>query len=52
VLLTLEMIVGAGLLKKIKIGRENYYINERLFELFLNHSEVVNTQGVDIIRTE
>ena len=48
----LDMIVGAGLLNKIKIGRENYYINERLFELFLNHSEAVNTEDVDIIRTE
>ena len=48
----LDMIVGAGLLNKIKIGRENYYINKRLFELFLNHSEAVNTEDVDIIRTE
>lgn len=48
----LDMIVGAGLLNKIKIGRENYYINVRLFELFLNHSESVNTKDVDIIRTE
>ena len=39
----LDMIVGAGLLNKIKIGRENYYINVRLFELFLNHSEAENT---------
>ena len=31
---------------------ENYYINERLFELFLNYSESVNTEDVDIIRTE
>ena len=48
----LDMIVAAGLLNKIKIGRENYYINERLFELFLNYSESVNTEDVDIIRTE
>lgn len=47
----LDMIVGANLLNKIKIGRENYYINERLFELFLNHSEVVNTQAEATIRT-
>ena len=39
----LDMIVGDGLLNKIKIGRENYYINVRLFELFLNHSEAENT---------
>lgn len=48
----LDMIVAAGLLNKIKIGRENYYINERLFELFLNYSESVNTEDADIIRTE
>ena len=48
----LDMIVAAGLLNKIKIGRENYYINERLFELFLNYSESVNTEDVDIIHTE
>ena len=48
----LDMIVAAGLLNKIKIGRENYYINERLFELFMNYSESVNTEDVDIIRTE
>lgn len=48
----LDMIVAAGLLNKIKIGRENYYINERLFGLFLNYSESVNTEDVDIIRTE
>ena len=48
----LDMIVAAGLLNKIMIGRENYYINERLFELFLNYSESVNTEDVDIIRTE
>ena len=48
----LDMIVAAGLLNKIKIGRENYYINERLFELFLNYSQSVKTEDVDIIRTE
>ena len=45
------MIVGSGLLNKIKIGRENYYINERLFELFLNRSEAVDTQAAATIRT-
>lgn len=47
----LDMIVAAGLLNKIKIGRENYYINERLFELFLNYSESVKTEDIDIIHT-
>lgn len=35
----LEMIVKAGLLEKVKIGRENFYINTRLYQLFLNQSE-------------
>lgn len=48
----LEMIVGAGLLKKIKKGRENFYINERLFNLFINHSDVAINQDADNIRTE
>lgn len=48
----LDMIVETGLLKKIKIGRENYNINERLFELFLNHSTVIDKTVDDIIRTE
>lgn len=48
----LDMIVETGLLKKIKIGRENFYINERLFELFLNHSDLSREQEVEIIRTE
>lgn len=34
----LDMIVSTGLLEKIKIGRENFYVNKRLFDLFLNHS--------------
>ena len=35
----LDKIVEKGLLTKIKLGRENYYINNRLMELFLNHSD-------------
>lgn len=34
----LEKIVEAGLLEKVKIGRENYYINVKLRDLFLNYS--------------
>lgn len=34
----LDMIVDAGLLSKVKIGRENFYINDRLYKLFLNQS--------------
>lgn len=32
----LDKIVKAGLLEKKKLGRENYYINTRLFEFFIN----------------
>ena len=46
----LEMIVGAGLLTKLKIGRENFYVNERLCELFMNRGETVGNDTV--IRTE
>lgn len=33
----LDMIVESGLLRKEKIGRENYYINILLVDLFINH---------------
>ena len=32
----LDKMVKAGLLEKKKLGRENYYINTRLFEIFIN----------------
>ena len=32
----LDMIVETGILKKMKIGREHYYINTALAELFMN----------------
>ena len=32
----LDMIVETGLLRKIKLGRSNYYINIRLMDLFIN----------------
>jgi len=34
----LERIVDAGLLQKMKLGRENYYVNTKLMNLFLNHT--------------
>ena len=34
----LDKIVEVGLLTKMKLGRENCYVNDRLMELFLNHS--------------
>lgn len=33
----LDMIVEAGLLDKMRLGRENYYVNARLMNIFLNH---------------
>ncbi|MCQ2331909.1 MAG: hypothetical protein MJZ95_01730 [Paludibacteraceae bacterium] len=33
----LEAIVDAGLLTKTKIGKDNYYINDALYNLFLNY---------------
>ena len=36
----LDKIVKAGLLDKFKIGRENYYINTKLRNLFLNYSDL------------
>ncbi len=38
----LEELVGIGLLSKHKKGKENYYVNDALFELLLNAS----TKGV------
>ncbi len=34
----LDRIVDIGLLSKVKFGRENYYINDALVALLLNHS--------------
>lgn len=34
----LNMIVETGLLDKIKIGKENFYVNKKLFELFINQA--------------
>ena len=32
----LDKIVEAGLLKKLKLGRSNYYINAKLMDLFIH----------------
>ena len=34
----LDMITRTGLLQKIKMGKENYYINTKLVDLFINQS--------------
>ena len=41
----LDKIVKAGLLDKFKIGRENYYINTKLRNLFLNYSDLKDHNG-------
>ena len=41
----LDKIVEAGLLEKLKIGRENYYINVKLRNLFLNYSDLTEGSG-------
>ena len=40
----LDAIVELGLLKKEHVGRTNYYINERLADLFVNHMEIDDQQ--------
>jgi Fic family protein len=35
----LEALVGIGLLSKHKLGKDNFYLNNELIELFLNSSE-------------
>lgn len=40
----LEMIVDSGLLRKVKVGKVNYYINQPLVDVFINHTQV--EQGV------
>lgn len=34
----LDIIVDAGLLQKMRLGRDNYYVNTKLMDLFLNHN--------------
>lgn len=40
----LDMIVETGLLQKLKIKRENYYINEPLMQLFLNRDDMAHPE--------
>ncbi len=45
----LEMITGTGLLEKVKVGRENFYVNTKLFNLFLSHTSTrAETDGAII----
>ena len=36
----LDTIVKIGLLDKVKVGRSNYYVNQKLVDLFVNHAEI------------
>ena len=44
----LDKIAETGLLKKVKIGRYNYYINWELMELFVSHASPQNEQTPQI----
>ena len=45
----LDMIVDAGLLDKIKLGRSNYYINVKLMDLFISQGINNNNNDIDNI---
>lgn len=51
----LDRLALLGLLQKERMGKENYYINTRLMELFLTFSEqqeADNTDGVESVHVE
>lgn len=51
----LDRIASLGLLQKERMGKENYYINTKLMELFLTFSEqqeADNTDGVESVHVE
>ena len=43
----LNQLVDAGILSKMKMGRDNFYLNIQLFELLMNafHSEQLDSSG-------
>ena len=47
----LERIVALGLLKKEKMGKENYYINTQLMNLFIEFGKYEVTQPAEIIES-
>jgi Fic family protein len=47
----LDRIVALGLLKKEKMGKENYYINTRLMNLFIEFGKYEVTQPAEIIES-
>jgi len=51
----LDRLASLGLLQKERMGKENYYINTKLMELFLTFSEqqeADNTDGVESVHVE
>lgn len=40
----LDKIVKLGLLSKFKVGRVNYYINEKLVDLLVNHEKLSDSK--------
>lgn len=47
----LDRIVALGLLKKEKMGKENYYINTRLMNLFIEFGQYKATEPAELIES-
>jgi Fic family protein len=47
----LDKIVALGLLKKEKMGKENYYINTRLMNLFIEFGQYKATEPAEVIES-
>ena len=47
----LDKIVALGLLKKEKMGKENYYINTRLMNLFIKFGQYKATEPAEVIES-
>lgn len=47
----LDRIVALGLLKKEKMGKENYYINSRLLNLFIEFDQYKATEPAEVIES-
>ena len=47
----LDRIVALGLLKKEKMGKENYYINTRLMNLFIEFGQYKATESAEVIES-
>ena len=47
----LDRIVDLGLLKKEKMGKENYYINTRLLNLFIEFGQYKATEPAEVIES-